>query len=83
MKWKFAVYHHPAYSSAPSRDNKDIREHWVPLFEQHQLDLVCEADGHNIKRTVPIRNGKRDPTGVVYIGEGGLGVPQRQPAGLQ
>ena len=52
---------------------------WVPLFEKHNVDLVCEADGHNIKRTVPIRNGKQDETGIVYIGEGGLGVPQRTP----
>ena len=32
-----------------------------------------------IKRTVPIRNEKKDPTGIVYVGEGGLGVPQRKP----
>jgi hypothetical protein len=32
-----------------------------------------------IKRTVPIRNEKKDPTGIVYVGEGGLGVPQRIP----
>lgn len=30
-------------------------------------------------RTVPIRKGKHDPTGIVYIGEGGLGVGQRRP----
>jgi hypothetical protein len=28
---------------------------------------------------VPIRDGRHDPAGVVYIGEGGLGVPQRKP----
>jgi hypothetical protein len=52
---------------------------WVPLFEEYNVDLVCESDGHVIKRTVPIRDGKHDPSGVVYIGEGGLGVPQRTP----
>jgi hypothetical protein len=52
---------------------------WVPLFEKHNVDLVCEADGHCIKRTVPIRNYKFDPTGIIYIGEGGLGVGQRTP----
>ena len=54
-------------------------QHFVPLFEQYNIDLVCEADGHNIKRTLPIRNNKHDPTGIVYIGEGGLGVGQRRP----
>ena len=43
------------------------------------MDLVVESDGHVIKRTVPIRNEKEDPTGIVYVGEGGLGVPQRKP----
>jgi hypothetical protein len=43
------------------------------------VDLVCEADGHCIKRTPPIRGNRIDPTGVVYIGEGGLGVGQRTP----
>ena len=52
---------------------------WVPLFEKFNLDLVVESDGHVIKRTVPIRNEKKDPTGIVYVGEGGLGVPQRKP----
>ena len=51
----------------------------MPLFEQYNVDLVCEGDGHNIKRTAPIRDFKVDLTGVVYIGEGGLGVGQRTP----
>ena len=52
---------------------------WVPSFEKYDVDLVCEADGHNIKRTLPIRGNVEDATGVVYIGEGGLGVAQRKP----
>jgi hypothetical protein len=32
-----------------------------------------------IKRTVPIRNDKKVEGGIVYVGEGGLGVPQRRP----
>ncbi|MBW3539128.1 MAG: hypothetical protein KY476_02560 [Planctomycetes bacterium] len=40
---------------------------------------MCEADGHTIKRTPPIRNDRVDPTGVTYVGEGGLGVSQRTP----
>ena len=55
------------------------KEVFVPLFEKHNVDVVLEADGHTIKRTVPIRNDQIDPTGVTYIGEGGLGVGQREP----
>jgi hypothetical protein len=54
-------------------------QHWVPLFEQFNLDVAFESDGHTLKRTCAIRGGKPDETGVVYIGEGGLGVKQRTP----
>lgn len=76
-RWRAAQYHRPLYPAvkAPAK----AFEHWVPLFEKYNLALACEADGHCIKRTVPIRSGTNDITGVVYIGEGGLGVGQRKP----
>ncbi len=75
--WLLTNYHRPlfpAVKSAPAHAKV-----FVPLFEKFNVDLALESDGHCIKRTVPIRNGKMDPTGVTYIGEGGLGVQQRQP----
>jgi acid phosphatase type 7 len=76
-RWIIPSYHRPAFPAVklPSQ----AREFFVPLFEKYDVDVVCESDGHVLKRTVPIRNEKHDPTGVVYIGEGGLGVPQRTP----
>ena len=76
-RWLLAQYHRPAYPAV--KKPGDAKAAWVPLFEAHDVDLVFESDGHAIKRTVPIRGDKLDPTGVVYIGEGGLGVPQRTP----
>ncbi len=77
VRWKLAQYHRPVYPAVKSPGaGKDA---WVPIFERHDVDLVCESDGHNIKRTLPIRNDRHDPTGVVYVGEGGLGVSQRTP----
>jgi len=76
-RWLLAQYHRPAFPAVKTPGGA-LRD-WVPLFEEFNVDLVCEADGHCIKRTVPIRDGKHDPTGVVYIGEGGLGVGQRSP----
>ena len=77
IRWRAVQYHRPVYP-AVKEAGKGL-EHWVPLFEKYNVALACEADGHCIKRTVPIRAGKHDPTGVVYIGEGGLGVEQRDP----
>ena len=76
-RWLLAQYHRPVYP-AVKEPSKGLKS-WVPLFEKYNVDLVCEADGHVIKRTVPIRDGKPDESGVVYIGEGGMGVPQRTP----
>ncbi len=76
-RWLLAQYHRPAFPAvkAPS----SALYSWVPLFERYDLDLACEQDGHTIKRTLPIRGNVEDATGVVYIGEGGLGVAQRTP----
>tara|TARA_R110002049_G_scaffold4601_5_gene32380 strand:+ start:533352 stop:534572 length:1221 start_codon:yes stop_codon:yes gene_type:complete len=76
-RWLVAQYHRPAFPAVKVPSTALLS--WVPLFEKYNVDLVCEADGHNIKRTVPIRQNKPNETGIVYIGEGGLGVPQRTP----
>lgn len=76
-KWLLTQYHRPLYPAvkkAPAHT-----QIFCPLFDKYNVDLACESDGHCIKRTVPIRDGKKDPTGVTYIGEGGLGVGQRKP----
>ena len=77
VRWLLAEYHRPVWPAVKSPGK--AKKFWVPLFEKFNLDLVVESDGHVIKRTVPIRNEKKDPTGIVYVGEGGLGVPQRNP----
>jgi len=76
-RWLLAQYHRPAFP-AVKRPAISLL-YWVPLFEEYNVDMACEGDGHNIKRTPPIRASKIDPTGVTYIGEGGLGVGQRTP----
>ncbi len=76
-RWILANYHIPAYPAVKIPGPAKI--FWVPLFEQYGVDLVLESDGHALKRTVPILKDAPDPAGVVYVGEGGLGVRQREP----
>jgi acid phosphatase type 7 len=80
-RWLFAQYHRPAYPSVRNmQDGAPRRDNWVLLFERYNLDLVCESHDHALKRTLPIRSHAPDPeNGIVYIGDGGLGVPQRNP----
>ena len=76
-RWLLTNYHRPLFPAV-----KGTTSHapvFVPIFEEHNVDLSLESDGHCIKRTVPIRDGKEDPSGVTYVGEGGLGVGQRSP----
>lgn len=69
-KWKFVAYHHPAYSSAPNRDNVRVREHWTPLFDRYQVDLALQGHDHAYLRTYPLKAGERssDPKeGTRYV----------------
>ena len=76
VTWLLAQYHRPLYPAVKSPPPH--AKIFCPLFDKYNLDLGCESDGHCIKRTIPIRGDKADPTGVTYIGEGGLGVGQRK-----
>lgn len=74
------VYHVPGFPSHREyeKDNsREIREHWVPLFEANGVQVAFENDDHAFKRTVPIRRGKKDPSGIVYFGDGSWGVGPR------
>lgn len=78
----FPVYHVPAYPSVRELDGgryTRIRETWVPLFEQAGITLAFEHHEHAFKITHPIRAGKVDPEGIVYIGDGAWGVDTRVP----
>jgi hypothetical protein len=68
--WKLAVYHHPAYSSAPKRDNPSVREHWGSLFDQYHVDMALQGHDHGYLRTKPMRAGKEVASyaeGTVYV----------------
>ncbi len=68
--WKFVVYHHPAYSSAPRRDNQKIRKEWTPLFDKYHVDMALQGHDHAYLRTHPMNNNEpqEDPSeGTIYI----------------
>lgn len=83
----FASYHVPAYPSVRSYDmqpSPDIRQHWVPLFEEFGLIAAFEHHDHAYKRTYQIKKNKIDPNGVLYLGDGAWGIKRlRMPAKLK
>lgn len=67
--WKFAVYHHPFYSSAANRDNDDIRDEWGDLFDRYHLDIALQGHDHAYLRTYPIKDEEIVPSpaeGTIY-----------------
>lgn len=79
--WKIPVYHLAAYPSVYLLNDprpKNVRKNWVSLFEKYGVKLVFEHHNHAFKRTFPMLDGKIDPLGIVYIGDGSWGVPPRK-----
>ncbi len=80
VPYRFAVYHEAAYPSFypyQATTPKKIRTYWVPLFEKYGIPVAFEHHNHTFKRTHPIKAGRIDPTGVVYVGDGAWGVETR------
>lgn len=77
VRWLLVNYHRPLYPAVKSP--APAKPFWAPVFERYNVDLALEGDGHTLKRTCRIRNERFDPTGIAYVGEGGLGVGQRVP----
>lgn len=75
------AYHVPAYPSVrpiEARNRGDIRKHWVPLFEEHNVDVAFEHDDHTYKRTHLLRDGEPAPDdGILYVGDGAWGQGPR------
>lgn len=76
------VYHTPSYPGFRTEEGaqaKEIRAHWCPLFDRYGVKLVFENHDHCFKRTHPLRDGKIDPKGTIYLGDGAWGVGLRKP----
>ncbi|MGC8847178.1 MAG: fibronectin type III domain-containing protein, partial [Candidatus Hydrogenedens sp.] len=67
--WKFLLFHQPFYSSAPRRDNKHLRDAWLPLIDQYHVDIVFQGHDHSYWRTYPLKNNQKvSPTeGTYYV----------------
>ncbi len=78
----FPVYHVPAYPSVRPFDDPVsmlVRKNWVPLFEKYGVRTAFENHDHAYKRTKPLRGGKVDESGIVFLGDGAWGVETREP----
>ena len=58
--WTIVTMHHPAVSAGCHGDEPDVVEHFVPLFEEHSVDLVLAGHEHDYQRSVELE-------GVTYV----------------
>ena len=82
-RWRFVFFHHPAYSAGRTEVDPDLRQHLVPVLEQHGVDLVFSGHDHIYHRSYPMAGDAAvdaaqdpdyvDPGGAVYIVNGGGG----------
>jgi 3',5'-cyclic AMP phosphodiesterase CpdA len=49
-KWTVLTFHHPVFANEPSRDNPVLRNAWLPLIEQYDVDLVLQGHDHSYAR---------------------------------
>ncbi|HCH47006.1 purple acid phosphatase family protein [Glutamicibacter ardleyensis] len=45
-KWNVVTFHQPVYSASAGRNEPVLREHWVPVFQKHNIDLVQMGHDH-------------------------------------
>ena len=69
-RWVIVSHHHPMFSVALGRDNPTLREHWLPVYERHGVDLVLQGHDHAYGRGHNVAEGttaQGDPRGPVYV----------------
>ena len=67
IRWTVVTFHHPIYSSAKNRDNKEVRAAWQPIFDKYKVDLVLQGHDHTYARSKLVNS----TTGVAAKGQSG------------
>lgn len=64
--WVIVTFHHPMYSTANGRDNKALREQWLPILLKHKVDLVLQGHDHSYGR-MNLPSGVSTKKGTTYL----------------
>ncbi|WP_253194488.1 GH92 family glycosyl hydrolase [Streptomyces sp. MP131-18] len=69
-RWSVVTEHQPVLSTAVGRDEPDIREAWLPLYQEHDVDLVLAGHDHTYGRGHLVADETDTPgltTGPVFV----------------
>lgn len=56
-RWTILTFHHPIFSPARDRDNRELRELWKPILDEFKVDLVLNGHDHSYSRTGALPKG--------------------------
>lgn len=56
--WNIVFHHHPLFSTGNERDEQELRETLMPIYQQWGVDLVLQGHDHRYGRTNKILDGK-------------------------
>ena len=66
--WRVVAFHHPAYSCGSHGNTADVDAAWVPVLQNHQVDLVLSGHDHSYQRF------HNDATTYIVTGGGGASL---------
>ena len=72
-KWKVVLMHRGIWTHPFNGPYDEIGKTFAPLFDSYHVDLVFTAHVHSYARTAALKNGRRDPSGTIYITTGRSG----------
>lgn len=71
IRWTILTFHHPIYSSAKNRDNKELRDTWQPIIDKHRVDLALQGHDHTYARSGLVNHANgvaaKGQAGTVYV----------------
>lgn len=66
--WTIITFHHPVFSTARGRDNKDLRALWKPILDKYKVDMVLTGHDHTYGRSNLVSGDNvRAESGTVYV----------------
>lgn len=69
-KWTIAAVHQPVFSMGGKRDEDNIRDTLMPVFDKYSVDLVLTGHDHVYSRSHKLKNGQvvgATDKGTVYV----------------
>ncbi len=73
IRWRIVLTHHLFWSSSVHAGARGLVEHYMPLMDEHGVDVVVQGHDHVYERTKLLADGELSETGILYLTNGAAG----------